>query len=173
MKKSLFLQTLLSLCVSYLHAQTGPFTSTSLMPKADLTTGIYPHCVVFADFNGDGKKDLLVSKGSSASVAVFRNASSGGNISFTQELDLGAAGTDHEGAAAGDLDGDGKPDIVVANGIGANSVSVFLNTTTGLNISFATKVDLGVVNSPYSVAIGDLDGDGKPDLAVANSGGNQ
>jgi hypothetical protein len=150
----------------------GGFSSTSFIPKINLTAGMYPHSVVLADFNGDGKNDLFVSKGSSGTVAVFQNTSSGGAITFSPELDLAATGNNHEGSAAADLDGDGKLDVVVTNSNGLNSVSVYRNTSAG-TISFSAKLDFPVVNAPYSVAIGDLDGDGKPDLAIANNGSNQ
>ncbi len=151
----------------------GPFISTSFMPKSDIKTGMYPHSDILADLDGDGKPDLFVSKGSSNTAGVFRNTSSGGNISFATELDLAATGNNHEGTALGDLDGDGKPDIVLTNSNGTNSVSVFRNTSTVGSISFSAKMDFPVVNGPYSVAVGDLDGDGKPDLVIANNGANQ
>jgi hypothetical protein len=151
----------------------GPFISTSFMPKKNDTTGIYPHCVVFGDFNGDGKPDLVVSRGSSGVVSILPNVSTSGTIAFGTQVDITATGNEHEGAAVGDLDGDGKPDLVVTNSINLNSVSIFRNTGGPGAISFAAKQDLAVVNAPYSVAIGDLDGDGKPDLAVANNGANK
>ena len=147
--------------------------STAFKPGQRLTTGAYPHCVLLADFNGDGKPDLFVSKGSSGSDAVFTNASSGGVITFSAETDLAGLGPDHQGAAVGDLDGDGKPDIVVTNGVGDTSVSVYRNTSSGTVISFAARQRFSAANGPYAVAIGDLDGDGKPDLAIANNGGSQ
>jgi hypothetical protein len=147
-----------------------PFIGTSFVPKQDLTTGIYPHGVALADFNLDGKSDLLVSKGSSSTVSVLTNTSSGSTVSFAPGLELAAAGNDHEVPATGDLDGDGKLDFVVPNTFGAVSLSVFRNTTTGPAITFASRLDLPVVSNPYSVAIGDLDGDGKPDLVAVNSG---
>ncbi|HVW66935.1 MAG TPA: FG-GAP-like repeat-containing protein [Candidatus Peribacteraceae bacterium] len=66
--------------------------------------------------------------------------------------------------AAGDLNGDGDPDIVAAN-YTSGTISVFLNNGSG---TFASKVDYTTGSNPFSVAIGDLNGDGKPDIAVAN-----
>src|SRR5207247_449692 len=62
------------------------------------------------------------------------------------------------------LDGDGKPDLVaVANA--ANTVSVLLGNGDG---SFGVKTDYGTTSNPRSVAIGDVNGDGQPDLVTAN-----
>ena len=58
---------------------------------------------------------------------------------------------------------------------GSGNVSILLNTTTyttsiATTPTFATKVDFTTGTKPYSVSIGDFNGDGKPDLAVANGG---
>src|SRR6202035_49700 len=148
------------------------FNSNSFLPRADVLTGIYPHSVVAADFNGDGKPDLFVAKGSSDKVTVLTNTSSNGTISFAAATEFPGMPNDMEGSAVGDLDGDGKPDVVVVNGVGDSTVSVFRNTSSGAVISFAAKIDFRTDYGPYTVAIGDLDGDGKPDLAIANNGSN-
>ena len=67
--------------------------------------------------------------------------------------------------AVGDLDGDAKPDLAVAD-TGANRVSVLLGNGDG---TFQAKVDYATGTSPRSVAVGDLNADGKPDLALANN----
>ncbi len=68
--------------------------------------------------------------------------------------------------ATGDLNGDGKPDLVVVNS-GANNISILLGTGGG---SFTAPVNIAVGTSPADVAIGDVNGDGRPDLVVTNQG---
>jgi hypothetical protein len=159
----------LSFTVTFSAAST-PFTATSFLPKNDITTSYYPHAISIADFNNDGKPDVVVAKGSSSTVSVLTNTSSNNTVSFSTPLELTAAGNSHECAATGDLDGDGKPDLVTANTWNTSSISVFRNTTSGATISFALKADYATDNGPYSVAISDINGDGKPDIITANNG---
>src|SRR4029077_6619241 len=71
-----------------------------------------------------------------------------------------------------DVNGDGKPDLIVADQA-ARAVSVLLNATTpGSNPSFATQQTFAAGSEPVSVALGDFNGDGLPDLAVANYSDN-
>jgi hypothetical protein len=155
---------------------SGSMTTSSFAAKVDLATGSSPEIVAIGDLDGDGKPDLGVTNNASSTVSVFRNTSIAGSISassFASRIDL-TAGANPFGLAVGDLDGDGKLDLVVSSQIN-NAVSVFRNTSTSGSItasSFAPKVDFATGTNPFSVAIGDLDGDGKPDLAVANSGTN-
>src|SRR6266478_5631229 len=71
--------------------------------------------------------------------------------------------------AIGDLNGDGIPDLAVANaaaGGGSSTVSVLLSNGDG---SFQNQITYATGANPYFLAIGDLNGDGISDLAVANS----
>ena len=67
--------------------------------------------------------------------------------------------------AVGDLNGDGRPDLAVANA-GSGDVSVLLGNGDG---SFQPQQRFAAGIGPASVALGDLNGDGRPDLAVANT----
>src|SRR6266542_5417611 len=91
--------------------------------------------------------------------------------SFGPKTDFGT-GARSRSVAVGDFNGDGKLDLAVANenssraGSGNDSatVSILLGTGTG---SFGAKTDFGT-GGASSVAVGDVNGDGKLDLAVAN-----
>src|SRR6185369_5516739 len=146
------------------------FTSSPFLAKLDVTTGTYPHSVASGDFDGDGKVDLLVSKGSDSIITILKNTSVPGSISFAPKQSFPGTGNSHENCAIGDIDGDGKLDFVIVNGTSSSTVSVFRNTSTVGNISFAAKINYLTGSKPYSVAIGDLSGDGRPEIIVTNNG---
>lgn len=118
------------------------------------------------DFDGDGKPDLAISNAASSLVSVLINTSTPGVISFAPKADFGAD-VGQSDIAVSDIDGDGKPDIAVPNQT-LNKISVLRNTTTGGVLSFATKVDFATNARPRSIALGDLNDDGKPDAITAN-----
>ena len=86
-------------------------------------------------------------------------------LSFKPHNDF-AVGTNPRSVAIGDLNGDGRQDLVVANS-NSGTVSVLLGASTG---SFGAATNFSAGSSPNSVAVGDFNGDGIKDLAVANSG---
>ena len=78
-----------------------------------------------------------------------------------------------EDVRVSDLDGDGKPDILVAN-YGAGSFSVFRNTSVAGNINIAnfSRKDFTSGSGSTFVTVADLDNDGKQDVIIANQGEN-
>ena len=135
-------------------------------PKVDYPAGSGPTSVSLGDIDGDGKPDMAVANSDSNSISIMLNTSSPGSMSFAYKVDY-VTGIRPIAVSIGDIDGDGKPDLAVAN-YGSNTVSVLRNTSSIGIVSFAPKSDFLTDSSARSVCIGDLDNDGKLDLAVAN-----
>jgi VCBS repeat-containing protein len=95
------------------------------------------------------------------------NDGSVSDISFQSHVDY-AAGSAPRSVAIGDLNGDGKLDLVVPN-FGSNDISIRLGNGDG---TFGPTTNIAAGTSPISVAVCDLNGDGKLDLAVANHNSN-
>ena len=157
--------------VSVLLNQTAPITlAPSFAPQQTFATGSGPDWVAVADFNGDGKPDLAITSQWSDTVSVLLNTTpAGASLPTFAPGQTFATGKNPVSVALGDFNGDGKPDLVVANAI-SNTVSVLLNTTpAGATIpTFAAQQTFATGRQPNAVAVGDFNGDGKPDLAVAN-----
>ena len=149
----------------------GDISTNSFAPAVNFAVGPGPQTLAIADLDGDGAADVVtanINAGSSQSVSVLRNISTLGSIAFTPEVDLPGLPTSFC-VAIGDLDGDGKLDLVVSSFNNGQAVSVYQNVSTRGSLttsSFAPRVDFNVGGWGNAVAIGDLDGDGKPDLAV-------
>jgi hypothetical protein len=155
-------------------SNSGSLTTGSFAAHVTLTTGDEPHDVAIYDLDLDGKPDIITSNSFGESVSVIQNQMTGTTITtggFAAKVDLAAGGVLSR-LAVRDLDADNRPEIVAANDE-LDQVSVFKNLSTpGTAItsgSFQAKVDFATGTDPENVAIGDLNSDGKPDMATANS----
>ncbi len=149
---------------------TSTSGSISFASKLDFTTGISPEMVFLGDIDGDGMLDLVVTNYEDIALSVLRNTSTSGNISFAVKQDF-TTGLHPDDVSLGDVDGDGKPDIVVTV-FSSNAVSVFRNTSTIGNVSFASKQDFTTGSTASGVSLGDVDGDGKLDMVVTCASDN-
>ncbi len=143
---------------------TSVVDSISFAPSADFSVGVGPEGVAVGDIDGDNKPDIVTANASSNTVSVLRNISNNGAISFSPTVELAGGHNPHR-VMVGDIDGDGKLEIVATNN-GGVSFSVFRNISSVGAISFAPKVDFPVVSFPNTLAVDDLNGDGKPDVIV-------
>jgi hypothetical protein len=154
-----------------------------------LPTGLHPMAIAVAgaaadlngdtvaDLNGDGHADIITANASDNTVSVLLG---NGDGTFSEPHPDDPVDTQPVAVAIADLNMDGHPDLVTANSVG-NSVSVLLNQGDG---TFQPRLDVPItvpappptdthdspISNPTSLAVGDFNGDGYPDLVTANSG---
>ena len=139
------------------------------------TGGEYAYSVAVGDVNVDGKSDLVV-----ANECADSDCTNGwvgmllgnGDGTFQPAVSYNSGGYQPYSVAVGDVNQDGMPDLVVANVCASSSncangsVDVLLGNGDG-TFQPAVSYNSGGYQ-PYSVAVGDVNQDGMPDLLVAN-----
>ncbi|MHB8644872.1 MAG: FG-GAP repeat domain-containing protein [Thermomicrobiales bacterium] len=147
----------------------------SLAPGSPFAVGTTPLKIAVGDFNGDGRLDLAVTDNSFNKVNVLLGS---GNGTFTPAPGSPiTVGTSPAALAVADFNGDGNLDLAVANASSISpttlpgNVMVLLGNGNG-TFTPNTGAPFTVGVEPDAIAVGDFNGNGKPDLAVANFGSN-
>ncbi len=132
-------------------------------------TGPAPAGLLTADFDSDGRSDIATVNGNGNSVSILRNSSVPGSLEWVKrEWDFGV-GSNSQYLAKGDLNNDGRVDIVTSNSQ-ANTLSVVINNGNGAgNVDFIARKDYLTPKYArvFSVDRADFDGDGSADLAAS------
>ncbi|MDQ2711294.1 MAG: FG-GAP-like repeat-containing protein [Acidobacteriota bacterium] len=135
--------------------------------------GLDSSSIAVGDLNGDGIPDLAVTNANFCGAAGAVSVLLGNGDGTFQAQQKYAVGESPIAIVIGDLNGDGVPDLAVADGSfnggrSDDTVSILLGNGDG---TFRPLQSLPVGGAPSSIAVGDLNNDGKPDLAVSYSSG--
>ena len=116
----------------------------SFTPLSSIVNQYLTYVVATADLNGDGKIDLAANYPTFFQISVFKNSNTPCNINFDPKVNLDGDGSNE--IALNDLNGDGKPDIVINKRV-SNFLKVYKNTIgqtiqscAGSNISISSSV---------------------------------
>jgi hypothetical protein len=143
----------------------GHFAEPGSSPES---AALAPSAIVASDLDGDSDQDLAVANGQSQSVTILRNNGSGNFVEPGSSPE--AVGVFPSSIVAANFDGDADQDLAVANG-GPDNVSILRNSGSGNFVEPGTSPE-PVGQDPFSLAVGDLDGDTDADLAVVNLAAN-
>jgi hypothetical protein len=146
--------------------------------NATLNVGSEPISVTAADVNGDGKADLICVNFGDDTISVLTNNGVGKfTLASSQNADVSPSTSATYSVTAADVNGDGKVDLICRND-GYNTLTVLTNKGSGsFGYSSTYTFPYPPFNGPcpYSIAVVDVNGDGKPDLVCAvpySSSGN-
>jgi hypothetical protein len=135
-----------------------------------------PRAMALGDLNGDGKQDIVSVEPEGASQSRYAvGLSTGTGSTFTWQGTNLRPWTTPTQMTVGDLNGDGKADILAVEPEGASQSRYMVGLNEGSGISFNWQgTNLRPWTTPTAVALGDVNGDGKPDIvAVEPEGASQ
>ncbi|RME72903.1 MAG: hypothetical protein D6776_07950 [Planctomycetota bacterium] len=139
----------------------------------DVAIGRAPSQLLALDVDDDGRDDLAFTDPGGGQLGLLHSAATAPPLSFDAP-ELHAVGAGASSLAAGDLNDDARPELVLGYeaGSGAQAVTVLVNTTLGLPAppSFAPAFDRDCGGEPRAVAVGDVDGDGRADVIAVCAG---
>jgi FG-GAP-like repeat len=149
-------------------ALMSPPRAVSFLPVVTyLSGGLAPVSVAVVDVNADGKSDVVVANENSSTLGVLLGKGDG---TFQGAVTYGSGGRSPSSVVVADVNGDAIPDLVVANGCGdtcaSGEVGVLLGNGDGTFLPAVSYGSGGIAAS--SVAVADLNGDGKLDVVVSN-----
>ncbi len=145
----------------FLGKADGTFTKLAKAPA----TGDFPTGATATDFNRDGKVDLVTSNFHGDDITILLGDGQGGFASPVH-YPVGGKGSETQNLDVGDFNGDGIRDVVATNP-NVDTVSVFLGRGDGTMAAPSTLTPGGKGSRPFSVSVGDFNGDSKDDIAVA------
>ncbi|WNB17530.1 FG-GAP-like repeat-containing protein [Marivirga arenosa] len=135
----------------------------------DAASGLFD--VVITDIDGDGKNDIVGANSNANFVTIARNLSTPGSLSLARNnLNIQTSSLN---VTAGDLNGDGKPELIFSEGNDGDRILILINNSTPGNPNFSIQNIRIEGASTKRIVAKDLDLDGRIDLTISDQTNNQ
>ena len=148
-------------------APTPDFATLQALER-QFDSGVGATALAVADLNKDQHADAAVANGIAGTVSVFLRLDGSGSMTPSATY---AVGRGPSAIGTIDLDGDSQPDLVVANAAD-NTLSTLISKGQPSG-AYVVGPTYGPIQSPNAIAVGDVTGDGKPDVVVSSAGSDQ
>ncbi len=157
------------------HTNTSGTILPTTFTRVDLSMAASTDGIALSDIDRDGKPDIVASSAAGNLIFVIRNQTSPGVVGSSDFEQAQVLATPYSPTfvAVDDLDGDGRPEILVGYSASASTFSIFQNFNDKGEIfaSEFNRIDFNAVTRPHGVALADVDGDDKTDILVADFDG--
>jgi len=145
----------------------GVISRTSFGNEIQLNVGSSVTWVSIADLDNNGKPEIITANHTAGTISILKNIGTKGNLSSSsfavnQDISVGQLGSAPNSVETGDIDGDGKADVLVGNIYG---FYILRNTSTSGVFSF-TGTQTTINGSACNAYLTDMDGDGKYDVVL-------
>ena len=158
----------------YLNTATlGVIDNNTFASQFDIQVPLSGGNIKIGDLNSDGKKDFVVANYATNQITIIQNNSTTGNLVFGTPINF-SSNYNMNGITINDFDGDGKVDFI-ATSANVNNISVYRNVSSSSTLDgssfYQADITITGVSSLWDIASGDIDGDGKADLAISAGNG--
>ena len=133
-------------------------SSANFQSGVSNTAGNQVRGVGIIDFNGDGWEDVVTANRGGSNISLFKNNGAG---LFDAAVNINTVGNSETGVMVADANGDGIHDLFIAC-YSSSEIVLLLGDGNG-NFTFSARSSLG--GQPWAIAVGDINGDGKVDVA--------
>jgi hypothetical protein len=154
----------------FLNQYNGTTFNSSSFTRYDFLAGTNPQGAAFGDFDLDGKIDIAITNYGSSNIGIYKNNSTISSLSLATPITY-SCGTGPSSIIAGDIDNDGKFDLVSSNWSG-NSISILRNTNVTIGTISFSSITSGNSTStqvnPSWILLADFNNNGLKEIVVAN-----
>lgn len=154
----------------FLNQFNGTTFNSSSFTRYDFLAGTNPQGAAFGDFDLDGKIDIAITNYGSSNIGIYKNNSTVSSLSLSSPITY-SSGTGPSSIVAGDIDNDGKFDLVSSNWSG-HSISILRNTNVTIGTISFSAITTGNSTStqvnPSWILLTDFNNNGLKEIVVAN-----